>query len=261
MIRRPISQRQGHKCKIKQRGTDIEEIKEAERKVKILSQRDPTLNSNDDKLRQKLEDMFKIMLVIWCQERRALNITAPLRQGCGDKTRTQKQVCEILNTKYPDRRISQSTILEYRNPHWMMEANTQYPEKVNVWVGIINSQIIGPYFFDGTLTGARYLDFLQNFLVPELRMLFPGDDNPNEIDRNIRDQKKWAAKDDYKETGDSRWAEEGLSILIKTFEIAPRTCLQSLSPTNFQILGNGLEVEFRFSIDRPHWVPAISRAF
>ncbi|KAJ8938062.1 hypothetical protein NQ318_014543 [Aromia moschata] len=58
-----------------------------------------------------------------------------------------------------------------KNPHWMMEANTQYLEKVNVWAGIIDSQIIGPYFFDGTLTGARYLDFLQNFLVPELRML------------------------------------------------------------------------------------------
>ncbi|KAJ8961167.1 hypothetical protein NQ318_008848 [Aromia moschata] len=45
-----------------------------------------------------------------------------------------------------------------------MEANTQYTEKVNVWAGIINSQIMGPYFFDGTLTGARYLDFLQYFL-------------------------------------------------------------------------------------------------
>ncbi|KAJ8959981.1 hypothetical protein NQ318_009415 [Aromia moschata] len=53
------------------------------------------------------------------------------------------------------------------NPHWMMEANTQYPEMVNVWAGIINSQIIAPYFFDGTLSGARYLDFLQNFLVLE----------------------------------------------------------------------------------------------
>ncbi|KAJ8939287.1 hypothetical protein NQ318_014935 [Aromia moschata] len=61
----------------------------------------------------------------------------------------------------------------------------QYPEKVNVWAGIINSRIIGPYFFDGTLTSARYWDFLKNFLVPELRMLFPDDDNPNEIDRNI----------------------------------------------------------------------------
>ncbi|KAJ8955691.1 hypothetical protein NQ318_008562, partial [Aromia moschata] len=222
---------------------------------------------------------------------------------CGDKTRTQKQVCEIFNTKYPDRRVSQSTVsrienkfrefgnvtdipksgrkrilddeqklyilldiqdnphkptrqvaadndvsktsmlrllknekyrpykihlvqelnddnpdcrLEFceimanrcqdnplfikktffflmkqhsywstENPHWTMEANTQYPEKVNVWAGILNSQITGPYFFDGTLTGARYLDLLQHFLVPELRILFPDDDNPNEIDRNI----------------------------------------------------------------------------
>ncbi|KAJ8954544.1 hypothetical protein NQ318_000778 [Aromia moschata] len=35
--------------------------------------------------------------------------------GCGDKTRTQKQVCEIFNTKYPDRRISQSTVRRIEN--------------------------------------------------------------------------------------------------------------------------------------------------
>ncbi|KAJ8933498.1 hypothetical protein NQ318_000315 [Aromia moschata] len=126
--------------------------------------------------------------------------------GCGNNTRTQKQICEILNTKYPNRRISQSMVSrienkfrefgnvtdipksdiqdnphkptrqvvadndvsktsilrllkneKYRpykihlvnkqncrywsieNPHWMMEANTQYPERVNAWAGIINS--------------------------------------------------------------------------------------------------------------------------
>lgn len=32
------------------------------------------------------------------------------------------------------------------NPHWTMEANTQYPRKVNIWVGFINNQIIGLYF-------------------------------------------------------------------------------------------------------------------
>ncbi|KAJ8944435.1 hypothetical protein NQ318_002132 [Aromia moschata] len=31
--------------------------------------------------------------------------------GYGDKTRTQKQVCVIFNIKYPDRRISQSTLI------------------------------------------------------------------------------------------------------------------------------------------------------
>ncbi|KAJ8952781.1 hypothetical protein NQ318_008098 [Aromia moschata] len=35
--------------------------------------------------------------------------------GCGYKTRTQKQVCEIFNTKYPDRRISQSTVSRIEN--------------------------------------------------------------------------------------------------------------------------------------------------
>ncbi|KAJ8946458.1 hypothetical protein NQ318_014446, partial [Aromia moschata] len=34
---------------------------------------------------------------------------------CGDKRRTQKQVCEIFNTKYPDRRISQSTASRIEN--------------------------------------------------------------------------------------------------------------------------------------------------
>lgn len=59
------------------------------------------------------------------------------------------------------------------NPHWMQEYRTQYPEKVNVWAGIIDSRIIGPYFFEETLTGPRYLEFLQNFLLPELNRLFP----------------------------------------------------------------------------------------
>ncbi|KAJ8937411.1 hypothetical protein NQ318_012528 [Aromia moschata] len=35
--------------------------------------------------------------------------------GCGDKTRTQKQICEIFNTKYPDCRIFQSTVSRIEN--------------------------------------------------------------------------------------------------------------------------------------------------
>ncbi|KAJ8936679.1 hypothetical protein NQ318_023146 [Aromia moschata] len=35
--------------------------------------------------------------------------------GCDDKTRTQKQVCEIFSTKYPDHRISQSTVSRIEN--------------------------------------------------------------------------------------------------------------------------------------------------
>jgi hypothetical protein len=35
---------------------------------------------------------------------------------------------------------------------------------INVWCGILNNKLIGPYFYDGTLTGERYLDFLENIL-------------------------------------------------------------------------------------------------
>lgn len=59
------------------------------------------------------------------------------------------------------------------NPHWMQEHHTQYPQKVNVWAGIVGNTIIGPYFFEESLTGPRYLQFLQEFLLPTLNRLFP----------------------------------------------------------------------------------------
>ncbi|CAG9834474.1 unnamed protein product [Diabrotica balteata] len=30
--------------------------------------------------------------------------------GCGNKTRTQKEVCEMFNDKYPGKQVSQSTV-------------------------------------------------------------------------------------------------------------------------------------------------------
>ena len=46
------------------------------------------------------------------------------------------------------------------NPHWLRQAVIQRPWSVNVWCGIYNGQIIGPYFFDGHLTGGVYNEFL-----------------------------------------------------------------------------------------------------
>lgn len=71
------------------------------------------------------------------------------------------------------------------NPHWMMEANTQYPQKLNVWAGIVGSRIIGPYFFDGTLDGEQYLDFLRYELIPTLAVLFPNAEDPDAPDPRI----------------------------------------------------------------------------
>lgn len=66
-----------------------------------------------------------------------------------------------------------------QNPHWMEEVHTQRPQKVNVWCGIIGGHVIGPYFINGNLTSERYLLLLQEHIIPELRRLFPNNNNPN----------------------------------------------------------------------------------
>lgn len=50
------------------------------------------------------------------------------------------------------------------NPYWIRETHFQQVWGVNVWCGIFNGRLIGPYFYEGTLTGERYLEFLQHVL-------------------------------------------------------------------------------------------------
>lgn len=46
------------------------------------------------------------------------------------------------------------------NPHWTRQIDYQHQWSLNVWGGIIGDHVIGPYFFDGRLTGETYLNFL-----------------------------------------------------------------------------------------------------
>lgn len=55
------------------------------------------------------------------------------------------------------------------NPHWMIEGHTQYPQKVNVWAGILNDTLIGPYFIDDNLNAERYEAMLRNQIVLRIR--------------------------------------------------------------------------------------------
>lgn len=64
-----------------------------------------------------------------------------------------------------------------KNPHWTQDAHSQRRGKVNVWMGIIGRRCIGPYFFQGNLTAARYLNFLQTDLLPALALIFPNGNN------------------------------------------------------------------------------------
>lgn len=53
------------------------------------------------------------------------------------------------------------------NPHLMREDRSQYRFKVNMWTGILNGTVIGPFELPENLTAEVYLDFLQNQL-PDL---------------------------------------------------------------------------------------------
>lgn len=57
------------------------------------------------------------------------------------------------------------------NQHLFQSHRTQYPQKLNVWAGILGGHVIGPIFIDGTLTAVKYLQLLQTEVVPAIRAL------------------------------------------------------------------------------------------
>jgi hypothetical protein len=50
------------------------------------------------------------------------------------------------------------------NPHNIRSFQRQGHFGINVWCGIVGHHLIGPYFYEGTLTGLRFLEFLRNEL-------------------------------------------------------------------------------------------------
>lgn len=53
------------------------------------------------------------------------------------------------------------------NPRWVRETHFQTIWGTNVWCGLFNGRLIGPYFYEGILNGERYLRFLRN-IIPGL---------------------------------------------------------------------------------------------
>ena len=54
------------------------------------------------------------------------------------------------------------------NPEIIHEKPLHSP-KVTVWAGVAEFGIIGPYFFEGTVNTERYVELIENFVVPELK--------------------------------------------------------------------------------------------
>ena len=59
------------------------------------------------------------------------------------------------------------------NPTEVLEVERNSP-KVNVWCGLTNDMVIGPFFFnEPTITATTYLDMLENFVFPQLEYRQP----------------------------------------------------------------------------------------
>lgn len=54
------------------------------------------------------------------------------------------------------------------NPHWTLDINTVKSDKVMVWAGIINQDVIGPYFFERNVNTDTYLELMGDYVYPEL---------------------------------------------------------------------------------------------
>jgi transposase len=59
------------------------------------------------------------------------------------------------------------------NPHEIIEKEVNLPG-VTVWCGISSQGIIGPYFFDGTVSGSSYLEMLSEWLWPQIESRIQG---------------------------------------------------------------------------------------
>lgn len=57
------------------------------------------------------------------------------------------------------------------NQHVQNLPHTQYNARVNVWVGIIDNVLIGPFFIDGNLNSAKFLELLRTQIVPQVQNL------------------------------------------------------------------------------------------
>lgn len=53
------------------------------------------------------------------------------------------------------------------NPHITIDEELNLAD-VMVWAGIWSGRIVGPYFFEGTVTAEKYLEMLQDVVLPEL---------------------------------------------------------------------------------------------
>ena len=79
-----------------------------------------------------------------------------------------------------------------KNPHVTLERHLNLPGVI-VCCGLSARGLIGPFFFEGTVTGLHYLNMLQEFAMPRLQeqfgdaeFYFQQDGAPPHFHRDVR---------------------------------------------------------------------------
>lgn len=103
--------------------------------------------------------------------------------------------------------IQSTRFWSHKNPDFTIEKRMK-SKTLTVWAGIWSGGLIGPFFFEGTGTGFRYLQMLQEQIypalleIPELQdMIFMQDGAPPHWLRTVRDwldehfPERWLGRD------------------------------------------------------------------
>lgn len=57
------------------------------------------------------------------------------------------------------------------NQHLFHQTHSQYRQSVCVWLGLLDTHLVGPFFIQGSVNTDRYLELLQNSVVPAITNL------------------------------------------------------------------------------------------
>lgn len=69
----------------------------------------------------------------------------------------------------------------------MREFQIQTPQKLNIWCGILDDDIIERYFIYGKLNGESYLQLLREAVDPEIIPILENGDNISKGQHSIRE--------------------------------------------------------------------------
>lgn len=71
---------------------------------------------------------------------------------------------ESIFTRNGITNLHNTHVWSFENPHAMVQTNFQHRFSLNMWAGIVDERLIGPFILPDRMDGHQYLEFLQNDL-------------------------------------------------------------------------------------------------